>query len=108
MKKLKPWLHRVLLKMENLDEVDETFKAIKAAGLQIPPHLLEKEKNAVVWAKVVDVGSTAFKEFGGQPYDLAIGDTVLIAKYSGKTFKFEGEEFTLVNDEDIVGVVKDD
>lgn len=102
---LKPFLHRVLLRMENVEDVDETFKAVRAAGLAIPELAKEKEQNAVVWGTVVDVGPTAFKDYGGDPTWLSIGDRVVIAKYSGKQITVGQDKFTVVNDEDVVAVM---
>lgn len=103
---LKPFLHRVLLKMEDVEEVDETFKAVRAAGLAIPEMAKEKEQNAVVWGTVVSVGPTAFNDYGGDPSWLKAGDKVVIAKYSGKQITVGKEKFTVVNDEDVVAVLE--
>lgn len=106
--KIKPFLHRVLLKMDSIEDVDETFKAVRAAGLAVPETAKQKEQYAVCWGTVLDVGSTCFKEFGGNPSDLQAGDRVIIAKYAGKVITVGKEEFTVVNDDDIVAVVKGD
>lgn len=105
MMKIKPFLHRILLKMDGIEEVDETFKAIKAAGLVIPEKSKQQEQHAVCWGTVLEVGPTSFKEFGGTPSDLKIGDRVVIAKYAGKIIKVGSEEYTVVNDDDIVAVL---
>lgn len=99
---IKPFLHRVLLKLEDISDSDPTFKAVKAAGLAVPEHILDKERNAVVWGTVVAVGETAFKDYHGDPSWIKVGSRVVIAKYSGKHVEYQGEKYTVVNDEDIV------
>lgn len=97
-----PFLHRVLLKLDDVSDSDPTFKAVKAAGLAIPDHILDREKHAVVWGTVVAVGPTAFKDYQGDPSWLKVGSRVVIAKYSGKVVDYKGEKFTVVNDEDVI------
>lgn len=106
---IKPFLHRVLLKLDDISDSDPTFKAVKAAGLAVPESILDKERNAVVWGTVIDVGPTAFKDYHGEPSWIKNGDRVVIAKYSGKQLEYNKIKYTVVNDEDIVLVeTKDD
>ena len=39
------------------------------------------------------------------PFEVKVGDKVLISKYGGTEVKIEGEKFTLVREDDILGVV---
>ena len=39
------------------------------------------------------------------PMDVKVGDRVLFGKYSGQTVKVDGEEFLVMREEDIMGVV---
>lgn len=94
---LKPVLHRIILK---LDEVEEVTKS----GIIISKDLVKKERKAVETGVVVAIGETAFKDYGGSPDStIKIGDKVLIAQYSGKEVKDEDDQhFVVVNDEDIL------
>ena len=38
--------------------------------------------------------------------DVKVGDRVLFGKYSGQTVKVDGEEFLVMREEDIMGVVE--
>lgn len=104
-----PCGHRVLLVLDKLEETDETFKSAKLAGIEIPKEFREVrlEQNAVDRGVVVSIGSTAFKDFGGEPW-CAVGDYIAFARHSGKYITDPGtkEEFVLINDEDIVCVIK--
>ncbi len=70
----------------------------------------ENEKGAVVRGIVIDIGEDAWaayktkSEFAG----LKVGDEVFYARYAGKRIKEtnDGDEFLVLNDEDIVCKVK--
>lgn len=100
-----PALHRVLIKPDKFDEIDEDRKKAKALGLFLP----ESDKRAdasVDKGKVVAIGSTAFQDFGTES-PIAIGDYVAFAKFSGKHLSDNGEDFVILNDEDIVCIFKE-
>ena len=40
------------------------------------------------------------------PMDVKVGDRVLFGKYSGQNVKVDGEEFLVMREEDIMGVVE--
>jgi len=90
-----PLLHRVLLKMDSLEE-------ISAGGIVIPKDILNKERKAIEIGTVVAIGSTAFEAFDGDKDTLKIGDRVIIARYSGKEIDDDGEKFIVLNDDDIL------
>lgn len=67
----------------------------------------KKERAAGVYGTLVAVGPTAWKGFdSGEPW-AKVGDRVMFAKYSGKTFKDDStdDDFVLLNDEDILAVI---
>ncbi len=39
------------------------------------------------------------------PLDVKEGDTILFGKYSGKEIKLDGEEFLIMREEEILGVI---
>ena len=39
------------------------------------------------------------------PLDVKVGDKILFGKYSGTEFKLEGEEFLMMREEDILGIM---
>ena len=109
--RIEPFLHRVLVKPDDLEETDPTFKAIKAAGLQIPESIKEKERYAITTGIVLEVGKTCFKDYGGDPSWLKKGERVIYAKYGGKEIpdpNHKDKKLALLSDEDIVGVYRDE
>ena len=56
---------------------------------------------------VIPVGPGKRDEAGKLlPMDVKVGDRVLFGKYSGQTVKVGGEEFLVMREEDIMGVVE--
>ena len=85
-------------------EVDPAIASAKAAGIEIPRDVLERELMAQIVAKVVAIGGNAFEDW--RPPVPKPGDTVLIAKYSGITVKgADGLEYRMLNDKDISGII---
>ena len=39
------------------------------------------------------------------PMDVKVGDRVIFGKYAGQTVKFEGKEYLVMREEDIMGVL---
>lgn len=98
-----PLGHRILVKPQKIEDVDDTFRAARAIGIEIPELELKKEQIAVDKGIVLDIGSTAFKDFGGEPW-CAIGDLVAYARHGGKLIKDPDsvETYLILNDEDII------
>lgn len=92
---IKPLFDQVLIKMT---EAEETTKSgIILAGAA-------KEKPQV--AEVVAVGDGKLDEKGAVvPMAVKVGDKVLTRKYGGTEVKLDGEEYTLVGQEDILAIV---
>jgi co-chaperonin GroES (HSP10) len=94
---------RVLVKPSDVD-VDPALARAKAAGLKLPPDVLERELMAQIVAELVAVGGNAFEDW--KPPIPKVGDTVLIAKYAGITVKGADEvEYRMLHDKDISGVI---
>ena len=41
-----------------------------------------------------------------EPMELKVGDKVVFAKYAGTDIKYDGEEYTIMSQEDILATVK--
>lgn len=92
---IKPLSDRVLIKME---EAEETTKSgIVLAGSA-------KEKPQI--ADVVEVGPGG--NVDGKEITMYVkkGDRVITSKYAGTEVKFDGEEYTIVRQSDILAVVE--
>lgn len=99
---------RVLVKPYKLEEVDEIYKKIKAAGLEIPEtDEKRREQAAVEKGVVVSIGSLAYKDWGdGTPW-CRVGDSVVWARYAGKVIAIDGVDHYILNDEDIIAVTSE-
>lgn len=104
--KIELLLHTVLLKPELVEDADEVIRSARMAGIEV--QLDKRMQAAIEYGIVVSVGPTAFKEFGRGPDILKPGDRVTFAKYCGKSIEINGEKFLICNDEDILGVLKDE
>ncbi len=74
----------------------------KVGGIIIPDSAKEKPQQG----KVIAVGSGKVKEDGKRiPLDVKDDDTILLGKYSGQEIKLDGEEYLIMREEEILGVV---
>ena len=92
---IKPLLDRVLIKMI---EAEETTKSgiILSSGSQEKPQI----------AEVIEVGPGGMID--GEKVEMQIkkGDKVITSKYSGTEVKYEGEEYIIVRQSDILAKVE--
>lgn len=102
---IKILLHHVLVKLDDATEADEAYRRAKALGIHL--ELDKREKDAVEYGTVVQVGPQAFKDLGGDPDLLSIGDRVSLTRYSGKKIvDTDGTQYQLFNDSDILAVIE--
>jgi chaperonin GroES len=94
--KLRPLGDRCIVK--RLDEQTKT-----AGGILIPENAKEKPMEGLV----VSVGPGKVMA-DGKIRELAIkaGDTVLFGKYSGTEVKFDGQDYVILREDDVLGVVQ--
>ena len=102
---IKILLHHVLVKLDDAIEADDALKRAQAAGIII--ELDKREKNAVEYGTVIQVGPTAFVDYGRDKTILKEGDRISFARYSGKSLKdSDGTEYLLLNDQDVLVVIE--
>jgi chaperonin GroES len=92
---IKPLSDRVLIKMK---EGEETTKSgIILAGSS-------KEKPQI--AEVIEVGPG--EKIDGKLEEMYVkkGDNVIVSKYAGTEVKYEGEEYIIVKQDDILAIVE--
>ena len=93
--KIRPLNDRVLVK--RLEEEQKT-----AGGIIIPDTAKEKPAEG----QVVAVGPGKVNSKGDRvAMDIKAGDRVLFSKYGGTEVKIDGEDFLIMREEDILGVV---
>ncbi|MDO8513810.1 MAG: co-chaperone GroES [bacterium] len=95
MAKLRPLGDRVLV--FPLEKVEKT-----KGGIILPESAKEERQEG----KVVAIGTG--KWIDGKLVSLGVkqGDVVLFSKYGGDSIKFEGKEYKIVKEEDILGVIE--
>ena len=73
-----------------------------AGGLFIPDTAKEKPQEG----EVIAVGEGKYKEDGTrQTLDVKAGDRVLFGKYSGSEIKLDGEEYLIMREDEILGII---
>ncbi|MHB1420221.1 MAG: co-chaperone GroES [Bacillota bacterium] len=73
------------------------------SGIVLPDNAKEKPQEG----KVVAVGNGRILENGEKvPMEVSVGDKVIYSKYAGTEVKFDGEEFLILNERDILAVVE--
>lgn len=78
-------------------------KEVKKSGIIIPETAKEKPQEGLV----VAVGKGKTTEDGKLiPMEVKNGDTVLYGKYSGTEIKINDEEYLIMREEDVLGIVK--
>ncbi|WP_298273126.1 co-chaperone GroES [Geobacter sp.] len=93
---LRPLQDRIIVK-----RIEEETKT--AGGILIPDTAKEKPQRG----EIVAVGNGKKTEDGKViPVDLKAGDKVLFGKYAGTEIKIEGQEFLIMREDDILGVIE--
>lgn len=109
MTKIKPLLHRVLVKPDGL-EVDPIYAAARKVGLAMPDHpSVKMEENRIDTGIILDIGGSAFREYMKEAdlteVPVKVGDKVSFAKYAGKVIMDGDTKYIVLNDEDIVAIM---
>lgn len=92
---LKPLGNRVVVKMV---EAEETTKS----GLIITSKSEEKSQIA----EVIKVGPGLEEDGKKVPMQVKEGDKVVLNQYAGTTIKYEGEEYVIVKESDILAIAE--
>ena len=92
---IRPLHDRIII--QRLDEGEQ-----KVGGIIIPDTAKEKPQQG----KVIAAGQGKVKEDGGrQPLDVKDGDTILFGKYSGQEIRIDGEDYLIVREEEVLGII---
>jgi len=93
---LRPLHDRVLVRRLEVAEQ-------RRGGIIIPDSAKEKPQQAEVKA----VGNGKLLESGERvPLDVKAGDRILFGKYSGAEIKIEGDEYLILKEDEILGVLE--
>lgn len=95
--KVKPLGDRVLVK-----PIEE--KEVKKGNIIIPDTAKEKPQQG----EVVAVGKGKITDDGKLlPMEVKVGDKVLYGKYSGTEIKIDGQEYLILHQDDILGIIEE-
>ena len=86
--KFKPLKDRVFVKYS--EEAERT-----AGGLYIPESAKEKPQKGVIEA------------VGSEVKEIKVGDIILFDKYSGSKINIDNNEYLIIKEEDILGIIQD-
>ena len=93
--KLRPLQDRILVRRVKEEEKTK-------GGIIIPDTAKEKPAEG----KVVEVGKGKFDESGKRiALEVKKGDRILFGKYSGTEVKIDGEEYLIMREEDVLGII---
>ena len=92
---LTPTLDRVVLEL--LDKEDQT-----PGGVYIPDNAQSRQTRA----RVLAVGPGRYQDGWLEPIPVAVGDEVLIGRYSGNEVRIDAREYTIVRAEEILAVLR--
>ena len=92
---IKPLSDRVLIKMKEKEET--TASGIILSGAS-------QEKPQV--AEVIEVGPGAKIDGELQEMYVKKGDNIIVSKYAGTEVKYEGVDYIIVKQDDILGIVE--
>ena len=92
---LKPLADRLIIKMT---EAEETTKSgiILTQGAKEKPQI----------AEVIAVGPGALEDGKRIAMEVKVGDKVIVSKYSGSEVKFDGVEYTIIRESDVLAIVE--
>jgi len=94
--KIRPLQDRIIVK--RLEEETKT-----KGGIIIPDSAKEKP----IEGKIIAVGKGKVTDDGKVlPLDVKVGDKVLFSKYGGTEVKIDGEEYLIMREDDILGVIE--
>jgi chaperonin GroES len=94
--KLKPLHDRILV--ERVEEAEKT-----KGGIIIPDSAKEKPAEG----KVIAVGAGKAADDGKLiPLQVKKGDRILFGKYSGTEVKIDGDEYLIMREDDVLGIIE--
>ncbi len=92
---IRPLHDRILI--QRLDEGEQ-----RVGGIIIPDTAKEKPQQG----KVIAAGAGKIRDDGRrQPPDVKAGDRILFGKYSGQEVRLDGEDYLIMREEDVLGVI---
>lgn len=98
---LVPCGHRLVVRMDEAEKKTES-------GIFIPEDVTDREEMSGTRAEVVAVGDSAWGDQAVSGKWARVGDRVMIAKFAGQLWKRNGVKYRVINDLDVIAVIKGD
>jgi chaperonin GroES len=96
MSKVIPLADRAVLKVEEI-------KNKTAGGIILPDEHVDRQNMGQTFATVMAIGELCLYDCVTKP---EVGDKVIIIKNAGLQYNLDGEEYRIVNSNDLIGIVK--
>jgi chaperonin GroES len=94
--KVRPLHDRVIV--ERIEETEQ-----RVGGIIIPDSAKEKPQQG----KIIAAGNGRVEKDGKiTPLDVKAGDTILFGKYAGQEIKIDGNEYLIMREEEVLGVIE--
>jgi chaperonin GroES len=95
---IKPLHDRIII--QRLDEGEQ-----RIGGIIVPDTAKEKPQQG----RVIAAGTGKLRDNGTrQPPDVKPGDRILFGKYSGQEIRLDGEDYLIMKEEEVLGVLGDE
>ncbi len=95
-KKIRPLSDRVVVEPREVET--------KSAGGIVIPDTADKDKP--IQGKVIAIGTGKYVDGKLQPLQVKVGDNILFGKYAGTNIKLDTNEYLVMREEDIMGVIE--
>ena len=101
-----PCGHRIVVKPFKYEQIDDTYLKAKQLGLEVVRENQKREDASVDKGTVVSIGPDCWPN-SDTPW-CSVGDTILWARHAAKLVEQpDGSNLGILNDEDIVAVIKE-
>lgn len=94
--RIRPLADRIVVELKETES--------KTAGGIVIPDTADKEKP--MQGTVLAIGNGRYVDGSLQPLQVKVGDSILFGKYAGTNVKFDGLEYLVMREEDVMGVLE--
>lgn len=96
-KKIRPLSDRIVVEPREIET--------KTAGGIVIPDTADKDKP--IQGTVIAIGSGKYVDGKLQPLQVKVGDKILFGKYAGTNVKLDEQEYLVMREEDVMGVLEE-
>ena len=96
-KKIRPLSDRIVVEPREVET--------KTAGGIVIPDTADKDKP--IQGTVIAIGTGKYADGKLQPLQVKVGDKILFGKYAGTNIKLDDQEYLVMREEDVMGVLEE-